>query len=178
MDPRSFFYISFIALLFLSGCNLRNEQDAGTAISESSNIILSETVNIENSNVSNSEEEKEMTEINVKISVGNEELEAVFYDNATTQALMEKFPTTLPMLDLYSREMCYRFEEALPANEATTSGYQVGDIAYWTPRHSFVIFYEQNDEVIDNLQKVGHIDSGVEVFQNIGDVDVSFEVLE
>lgn len=178
MKQKIFVSITGLVLFFLSGCSFKNNQDISTAISESSNTLLSETENIENSDVSNSEEEEEMAKINVKISVENEELEAVFYDNATTQALMEQFPVTLPMLDLYSREMCYRFEESLPANEATTSGYQIGDIAYWTPRNSFVIFYEQNDEVISNLQKVGHIESGVEVFRNIGDVDVLFEVME
>nr|WP_263852840.1 cyclophilin-like fold protein [Companilactobacillus keshanensis] len=30
-------------------------------------------------------------------------------------------------------------------------------MAYWTPRHSFVIFYKQTGEVISELQKIGHI---------------------
>lgn len=59
-----------------------------------------------------------------------------------------------------------------------TSGYQVGDIRYWTPRRSFVIFYEQNGEIIGNLQNIGRIDSGVELFKTTGDVDVTFELIE
>lgn len=116
--------------------------------------------------------------IKVKITVGARVLTATFDDNATTRHLVSLFPLTLPMMDLYSREMCYRFRETLPAEEAQTSGYEVGDIWYWTPRHSFVIFYEQNGEVIGNLQKIGRIDSGVELFRTTGDVDVTFELME
>ena len=90
---------------------------------------------------------------------------------------MARFPLTVSMMDLYGREMCYRFPEALPADEARRSGYDVGDIAYWTPRHSFVIFYEQNGEIIGNLQKIGHIHSGVDLFAHTGDTDVTFELL-
>lgn len=116
--------------------------------------------------------------VKVKVTVGEQVLTATFLDNATARHLISRFPLTVPMADLYSREMCYRFPEALPANEAGTSGYEVGDIAYWTPRHSFVIFYKQNSEIISNLQKVGRIDSGVEIFSRTGDVDVTFELLD
>lgn len=116
--------------------------------------------------------------IKVKVTAGEHVLTATFEDNATARALIGKFPLTLPMQDLYDREMCYRFSEALPAEEAATSGYAVGDIVYWTPRHSFVIMYEQNGERISNLQKIGHIDQGVEIFKLTGDIDVTFELLE
>lgn len=101
---------------------------------------------------------------------------ATFYDNATTRALVSRFPLTLPMEDLYGREMCYRFPDALPANETQTSGYEVGDVVYWAPRHGFVIMYEQNNERIGNLQKVGRIHSGVGIFRHTGNIDVTFEM--
>lgn len=116
--------------------------------------------------------------IKVKVTAGEHVLTATFLDNATTRALIAKFPLTVPMMDLYSREMCYRFPDALPANEAGTSGYDVGDIVYWTPRHSFVIMYEQNGERISSLQKIGRIDSGVEVFKRTGNIDVTFELMD
>lgn len=115
--------------------------------------------------------------IRVKITVGEQILTATFLDNATTKALTAKFPLTVPMMDLYSREMCYRFPDSLPANEARTSGYDVGDIVYWTPGRSLVLMYEQNGERIANLQKIGSIDSGVEIFKRTGDVNVTFELM-
>lgn len=49
--------------------------------------------------------------------------------------------------------------------------------SYWSPWHSFVIFYRQNGEV-NIWQKIGHIDSGVEIFDHSGDTEVKFELLE
>lgn len=112
----------------------------------------------------------------IKITVGDQELTATLLDNATADDLVEKLPLTIQMEDLYSREMCYHFPDELPADEAQTSGYEVGEIIYWPPRHSLVIMYAQNDERF-NMQKVGRINSGVEIFEETGDVEVTFELL-
>lgn len=80
------------------------------------------------------------------------------------------------MMNLYGREMCHRFQKPLPANEAHDERYEVGEIAYWPPRHSFVIFYKQNGEIIDDLQKIGRIRGDMTIFENLGDTQVKFEV--
>ena len=112
----------------------------------------------------------------IKITVGNNALTATMYDNATSRSFIKKLPLSLPMMDLYSREMVYRFREALPAEEALTRGYEVGEITYYPPLHSFVIMYAQNKEVF-YMQSMGRIDSNMQVFDGIGDVDVSFEMV-
>lgn len=116
--------------------------------------------------------------IKVRVTAGDHRIIATFFDNATARALVAKFPLTIPMADLYGRELVYRFPSALPANETVTSGYEIGDIVYWAPRHSFVIMYAQNGEIIGNLQKVGRIDAGVEAFGRTGSIDVTFEMVE
>jgi hypothetical protein len=117
-------------------------------------------------------------DIKVRITAGAHIMTATLLDNATTRALIAKLPLTVPMTDLYGRELVYRFPDPLPADEAATSGYAVGDIVYWTPRHSFVIMYEQNGEIISNLQKIGRIDSGVEAFKRTGSVSVTFDLID
>ena len=116
--------------------------------------------------------------IRIRITVGETELFATFEDNATSRALIEKMPMTLPMMDLYGREMCYRFSsENIPAEEAQYGSFDVGKILYWTPWHSFVIVYAESSETIDDLQYVGEIDSGWEIFNTTGDTDVTFEMI-
>lgn len=119
-----------------------------------------------------------MQEIKVRITVGDETLTATFIDNPASRRLVEKFPLTLPMEDLYSREMYYSFQEELPAPDAGRYGYEIGDIAYWTPGKGLVIFYEQNGEIISGLQMIGRIDSGAEIFKETGDAEVTFELIE
>lgn len=115
-------------------------------------------------------------EYQITITVGNTVLNAVLEKNATTDALVEQMPLTLSMLDLYGREMCYRYGAgALPTDTLRSDGYQVGDIAYWPPRGSLVILYAQNGEQFER-QHLGHISEGVEVFETTGDTEVTFSL--
>lgn len=124
----------------------------------------------------NSNEDNDMV-TKMKITINGRTLTATLEDNATTRAIVQRLPMTLPMMDLYGREMCYRFPEALPTDNARTRGYEVGEIVYYPPMHSFVIMYRQNGERFQ-MQSIGRINSGVEIFDGIGDVDVRFEKAE
>lgn len=127
-------------------------------------------------NDDNNQENESMEEYRIKITVNGRELTAVLTDNATTPAFVEKLPVTLPMQDLYGREMCYRFPDALPTDNVSVSGYELGEIVYYPPMHSFVLLYAQNGERF-SMQKLGRIETGVEVFDGIGNVDVSFTLI-
>ena len=117
-----------------------------------------------------------MTTYQIRIRVGNHELTATLQNNATTRAFVDMLPITLPMLDLYGREMCYRFPDALPTDDVNTCGYEVGEIVYYPPMHSFVILYKQNGERF-SMQKLGKMDGDVSVFNGIGNVNVLFELI-
>lgn len=122
-------------------------------------------------------EESEVKEMKIRITVGDRQLTAALENNATTRAIVEQMPMTLHMMDLYGREMCYRYGAyALPTDNMRDDNYAVGDIAYWAPGGSLVILYEQNGEKFSR-QHLGHIDSGVEVFKTTGDTDVTFELI-
>lgn len=113
----------------------------------------------------------------VKITAGDATLYADFEDNATARTLVERMPFTIPMMDLYGREMCHRYGAGALKTEALRSdSYEVGDIAYWPPAGSLVILYRQNGERFER-QQVGHIASGVELFETTGDITVRFEAV-
>ena len=134
----------------------------------------------ENTEVASSaaDESEGVESMQIKITVGDTEFFATLEYNATTRAWMEEMPMTLSMSDLYDREMCYRYGNGtFPTDSLRSDGYEVGDLAYWPPMGSLVILYEQNGEQFER-QHLGHIDSGVEVFANTGDVDVTFEIVE
>lgn len=127
-------------------------------------------------NETNNQSDTIMTK-NMRIKVGNRTITATLEDNATARAIAERLPMTLPMMNLYGREMCYRFAEALPTDNATIRAYEVGEIIYYPPRHSFVIMYAQNGERFQ-MQSIGKIDDSLDFLENIGDVDVTFEAVE
>ena len=113
-------------------------------------------------------------EMRVKISVNNKVLHAVLDDNATSRAIYNKLPLKLFMQDLYSREMCYNFDESFKTENLRSDNYEVGDLIYWPPMHSFVILYRQNGEKF-RRQHLGKVLSGVEIFESTGDAEVLFE---
>ena len=121
--------------------------------------------------------ENNSNEYKIRLTAGTQEFTATLYKNATTEALVKELPLTLPMMDLYGREMCYRFSEAFPTDDAKYQSYEVGEIIYWPPGHSFVIMYKQNGENFE-MQKLGRIDSGVDFFETSGDIDVKVELIE
>lgn len=129
-----------------------------------------------NSDDNGNNENKPEGNMKIKLTFRDKVLTATLLDNATTRAFVEKLPLTLHMQDLYSREMCYRFPDPLPANEVSTRGYEVGEIVYWTPGRSFVIMYKQNGERFA-MQSMGRIDSNAEIFSNTGDVNILFELI-
>lgn len=120
------------------------------------------------------DEAEETEQMKLKITAGGQEFVADLEDNATTRALWDMLTLTVPMMDLYGREMCYRFTEALPTENFRSDAYEVGDLVYWAPGHSLVILYKQNGEQFSR-QQLGHIQSGVEIFDGMGDVNVTFE---
>ena len=161
--------------VFADETEVQTDSVENNTVAEETNVNeITEMDRIENPTITS---ETEVAEVRVKITVGETELIAVMEDNATTQAIIEQMPMTLSMMDLYEREMCYRYGAyALPTDNLRSDGYAVGDIAYWAPGGSLVILYKQNGEQFER-QHLGHIDSGVEIFESTGDVDVTFELV-
>ena len=114
----------------------------------------------------------------VRITVGERSITAELDDNDAAKTLWDQLPLTLPMMNLYGREMCYRMGKgALPDKDAADSGYEIGDISYWPPAGSLVILYKQNGEVFEQV-KIGHTDDDVSFFDGMEDTDITFERVE
>ena len=110
----------------------------------------------------------ETTTMKIQIEVRGKKWTISLENNETARALYAKLPLTLDMEDLYGRELCYRFREALPARGVVMRGYALGAGVCWPPRHSVVILYRQNGEAFD-MQSVGRVESGIDELAQLGD---------
>ena len=171
MRKVSIFAMAMCMVMSLSACESSNEMEEP--------VVPEVTPEPDNGNSKNDNNQNENEMVTrMRITVGSHTLTATLENNATAQAFAAKLPITLPMMDLYGREMCYRFPEALPADEARTRSYEVGEIVYYSPMHSFVIMYAQNGERFQ-MQSIGRVEGNVGIFDVIGDVvDVRFEKAE
>lgn len=114
-------------------------------------------------------------EMKIKITAGGRTLYARLEDNAAARAWAETLPVTLPMENLYDREMCYHYGAGtLPDGALRSDGYDVGDLIYWPPMGSMVILYAQNGERFPR-QHIGHIEGDVSFFGAARSMDVTFE---
>lgn len=185
--------ILLIAALVLSLCACNGvvqppvETDGTTAVPESDDVNTDKAENVSQTNAESDtetddtskedqgESTAEATEMKITIKAGEHTITATLYDNAAGRALWNKLPLTLPMMNLYGREMCYRFGAGgLPDDDAADIGYEIGDISYWPPAGSLVILYKQNGEIFEQ-QPIGHTDDDVSFFDGMPDTDVIFE---
>lgn len=150
-----------ILIFIITGCNKSVENNKQKESVENTN---QETNN------------NEVTNLNIKITVKDKILHATLEDNSTSRALIEKMPFTIKMMNLYGREMCYRYGAGtLPTDNPKDLEYEIGDISFWPPGGSLVILYKQNGEVFEQ-QHLGHIKEDVSFFDGMEDTDITFEL--
>lgn len=76
------------------------------------------------------------------IQIGNTSYPVSFYDNATTQALMDKLPLTIEMAELNGNEKYYYFSDALPKDARRVGSIKAGDVMLYGS-DCLVIFYKE-----------------------------------
>lgn len=164
---RTFILLTLIVILITAGVSACSALDKTTAKTETP--APADPTDIAE------EDGEEKDKMIIKITAGEHSVTAELEDNAAARKLWDQLPLTLPMMNLYGREMCYRFGRGgLPNDEAKDTGYKIGDISYWPPAGSLVILYKQNGEVFEQ-QPIGHTDDDVSFFVGMPDTDVLFE---
>ena len=156
-----------------------NIYEFGGIIDWTSEIVTEETTTEDSSESDHTEDTADAADqMLITITAGDHVITATLYDNAAGRALWDKLPLTLNMMNLYGREMCYRFGAgSLPEDDAADTGYEIGDISYWPPAGSLVILYKQNGEVFEQ-QPIGHTDDDVSFFDGMPDTEITFEKAE
>ena len=153
-----------------------NIYEFGGIIDWTGEIVTEETTTEDSSESDHTEDTADAADqMLITITAGDHVITATLYDNAAGRALWDKLPLTLNMMNLYGREMCYRFGAGgLPEDDAADTGYEIGDISYWPPAGSLVILYKQNGEVFEQ-QPIGHTDDDVSFFDGMPDTEITFE---
>ena len=156
-----------------------NIYEFGGIIDWTSEIVTEETTTEDSSESDHTEDTADAADqMLITITAGDHVITATLYDNAAGRALWDKLPLTLNMMNLYGREMCYRFGAgSLPEDDAADTGYEIGDISYWPPAGSLVILYKQNGEVFEQ-QPIGHTNDDVSFFDGMPDTEITFEKAE
>jgi hypothetical protein len=114
----------------------------------------------------------------LNLNIGGKVVTATLADNATARDFASVLPLSVSMKDLFGREKYGDLPRALSQSGPKKTRYEVGDIAYWSPDHQFAIYYHQDGESIPSpgIIPIARIESGVEVFNVLGSVNVRIEL--
>lgn len=110
------------------------------------------------------------------ITVGNKTFSAKFYDNQTTQALVERFPLTIDMSELNGNEKYNYLSNTLPTASEQPGEIHAGDIMLYGD-DCLVVFYETFSSSY-KYTRLGYIEdaTGFTKAVGTGNVQVTFKL--
>jgi hypothetical protein len=179
------FAVMFVYTLAACGGNNDEESngDDGEVISNPDNEQedISEEISNEGSQDSTgNNDNSDSAEERIVVTLDSGEIIINVYDNPTSREFLEQLPLTLTFRDYGETEKISDPPEEL-TKEGAPSGYtpERGDFAYFSPWGNVTMFYDDRYGFTDGLIKLGEIESGVELLDDIDeDFSVSIEILE
>ncbi|MFC0471916.1 cyclophilin-like fold protein [Halalkalibacter kiskunsagensis] len=147
-----------------------NEQE------DTSEEIINEGIQDSTGNSDNSDSSEER----IVVTLDSGEIIINVYDNPTSREFLEQLPLTLTFRDYGETEKISDPPEEL-TKEGAPSGYtpEREDFAYFSPWGNVTMFYDDRYGFTDGLIKLGEIESGVELLDDIDeDFSVSIEIIE
>ena len=152
MNKKVLGSLCLFSFFILSACNSSVKQ-ATTEISTSKSQSMSP---IELSQ----EPEEEAREIT--ITVGNTIIEARLNESEAAQEFARQLPQTISMRRMGEHEYYGSLDESLTHAENTQVGYEIGDIAFWTPGNLFALYFDTPQSDPEGLMILGEITSDIE----------------
>lgn len=114
----------------------------------------------------------------VKAICGTYQAVIVLEDNATAKDFVSILPVTVKMEEIHGREKYGDIPRNLTEKDQRVKTYEVGEFVYWDKGPGIAVFYRQgNNEISAGIIRIGHIESGIELFENPNDIEVRFELI-
>lgn len=109
--------------------------------------------------------------IPVMLTVNGQSFKAVFYNNKTAKAILEKMPMTLTMKELNGNEKYHFFDTEFPTNEKSLGKISAGDIKLYGS-DCLVTFYKSHSTSYQ-YTSVGKIENAAAFAKAVGSGDVT-----
>lgn len=116
----------------------------------------------------------------IRIRVGDQTVTATLNGSDAARDLAAMLPLSIRMRDHLRREKTGPIPRPLSERTTGIPSYRAGDLGFWRPGGNFVIFYRQDGLAIPppGIVILGRVDSGVELFDVPGAVEVMVERIE
>jgi hypothetical protein len=116
----------------------------------------------------------------IRIRMADRAITARLNDSEAARVFASMLPLTIQMDDHLRREKTGIIPRPLSERTPGSRTYELGDLGYWRPRNTFVIFYRQDGLTIPGpgIVLLGKVDAGVEIFDVPGTVQVAVESID
>jgi hypothetical protein len=115
----------------------------------------------------------------VRIRTGDQTVTATLNSSEAARDFVAMLPLSIRMRDHLRREKTGPIPGPLSERTEGSPNYQSGDLGYWRPGGNFVIFYRHDGLAIPSpgIVILGRVNSGVEIFDISGPVEVTVELI-
>jgi len=115
----------------------------------------------------------------IRIRMGDQTVTAMLNSSDAARDFVAMLPLSIRMRDHLRREKTGPIPGPLSERTGGSPNYQSGDLGYWQPGGNFVIFYRQDGLMIPSpgIVILGRLDSGTEIFDVPGPVEVTVELI-
>jgi hypothetical protein len=157
--------ISILCLTMFCFCLTACDQNETNEIKQSDQYETPKSVSTEQTDEGDSS--VTLTMIDLRLTVGNKVFLAKFYENQTTQALVERFPLTIEMSELNGNEKYYYLSNKLPTASEQPGEIHAGDILLYGD-DCLVVFYKTFSSSY-LYTRLGYIEDSVSFAQAVAD---------
>jgi hypothetical protein len=115
----------------------------------------------------------------IRIRMGDQTVTAMLDSSDAACDFVAMLPLSIRMRDHLRREKTGPIPGPLSERTGGSPNYQPGDLGYWRPGGNFVVFYRQDGLTIPSpgIVILGRLDSGGEIFDVPGPVEVTVELI-
>jgi hypothetical protein len=115
----------------------------------------------------------------IRMRMGDQTVTATLNNSEAARDLVAMLPLSIHMRDHLRREKTGRIPGPLSEHTEGSRTYESGDLGYWRPGGDFVIFYRHDGLTIPSpgIVLLGKVDSGADLFDVPGTVDVTVELI-
>lgn len=103
----------------------------------------------------------------IKITANGVVINATLNNTKASQELISHLPLTISMTRMGEHEYYGSIGASISETDKKQTGYEVGDIAYWTPGDLLALYFDEPDKDPEGLIILGKITSPISVFDNL-----------
>lgn len=106
--------------------------------------------------------------VKIVMTVGETAITATLNNSEGAREFADSLPQTVSLTRYGEHEYYGKLTQPLTETGPLQTGYEVGNLAFWTPGDMFVVYFDEPDKAPEGLMILGKVTSDMSVFDTMG----------